>query len=197
MNRFFSSRLILLPKRGYQVVRVTALCTIVFALSAFFSAPSAQAASTVTTPTEQCQVVLDALQPDEPTSSVLSSHCVQGNQQLVAPQTSTLLMTLYKDKAYGGGSTRIYGNGPACDSSGYGIPNLSAWGSSWNDSVSSYKVWNNCNWSEIYSNINYGGVCEYNHGNVPWVGSLLNDQISSIRVASARVDASCDPGTYA
>jgi len=194
MNRLLSSRLILLSKRGYQGVLVTALCIMVFALSTFFSAPSAHAASITTTPTEQCQVLIAPLQPGKQTSSVLSSQCVQGNQQLVAPLASTLLITLYKDKAYGGASTRIYGNGPACDSSGYGIPNLAAGG--WNDSVSSYKVWNNCNFSQIYSNSNYGGVCEYNYGNVPWVGSLLNDQISSIWVASELVDESCISGTY-
>ncbi len=183
MNNLFSFRLFHLSRRGYQGMLIAALCTIVFALSTFSSAPSAHAASQSPAQGKQCQIVLAGLQPGEQTSRVLSSQCTQGNLPLAVPQASTLLMTWYKDISYGGGSTRIYGDSGPCDSSGYGIPNLAAWGSSWNDFVSSYKVWNNCDWSRAYININYGGACQEEAGNVPWVGSSFNDRISSFWIA--------------
>jgi hypothetical protein len=182
----FHSHMIQLPGKRYRVALIAILLTTGVVFSVLSFSPAAHAALHSTAQGERCQIILAKLQSGEQTSRVLSSQCVQGNQQLVAPQSSTLLMTWYKDIHYLGASTRIYGNSGPCDSSGYGIPNLAAWFSGWNDVISSFKVWNNCNWTRAYTNINYGGLCTRYYGNVPWVGSPMNDKISSFWVTSTR-----------
>jgi hypothetical protein len=180
----FRSDMIQLPGLRYRIALMAIVLTTGLVFSVFSFSPAVHAASHVTAQGERCQIILAKLQSGEQTSRVLSSQCAQGNQQLLAPQASALLMTWYKDINYNGASTRIYGNSGPCDSAGYGIPNLGAYGSSWNDSVSSFKVWNNCYYTRAYTNINYGGTCKRYHNNVSWVGSTMNDKISSFWVNS-------------
>jgi hypothetical protein len=72
-------------------------------------------------------------------------------------------------------------DGP-CDSAGYGIHQFDSF---WNDRVSSFKVWNNCNYTRGYLNKDYGGTpCGRWYGNVDWVGWTFNDKLSSFWVAS-------------
>ena len=181
MNMLFSSRLL---KQGYRAALVAALLgvALVFGVA---HAPAAHAASQSITQGERCQIVLAKLQPGEQTSRVLSSQCAQGNQQLAAPQSGTLLMTWYVDANYGGRSTNIYGDAGPCDSSGYGISYVNNWTTqNWNDVISSFKVWNNCTWTRAYTNANYGGKCQLYDGNTSYVGARMNDQISSFWITS-------------
>ena len=99
--------------------------------------------------------------------------------------SGTLLMTWYADANYGGANTQIVQYSGPCDSTGYGIRYV---GDSWNDKISSFKTFNNCNTVTAYTNSNYGGTAKTwsNPGasgvNVPWVGTDMNDKISSFRV---------------
>lgn len=91
-------------------------------------------------------------------------------------------MTWYKDINYGGDSMDAYGSDGPCDQAGYGysyiIPN-------WNDAISSFKLFNNCFYTRAYTDRDYHGTCqEYYYDNVSYVGSLMNDKISSFRIAS-------------
>lgn len=146
-------------------------------------APSASASSSQAGGVgKRCQIVLDKLQPGERSSQVLSSQCVEGDQALVAPLGRTILMTWYRDINYGGGSTDVYGWDGPCDWIGYGFEYVGAF---WDDTITSFKLYNNCFYTRAYTNRGYQGTCqEYYYDNISYVGSLMNDKISSFRIAS-------------
>jgi hypothetical protein len=123
------------------------------------SAPSSSAA----TPRE-CQIVLGAAPAPGAASPVLSRRCATPGERLVAPKADTLLMTWYENFNYGGASTKVYGSGGPCDTGGYGISYV---GDDWNDRISSYKVFNNCNYSATFANAEWGGICFEGYGTVP------------------------------
>ena len=143
----------------------------------------AQAATAAASP--DCQVVLDRLHPGEHESRVLLKQCARPGERLAAPtltSATVLIMTWYEHIRYGGASTRIYGVYGPCDSAGYGIHQFDSF---WNDRVSSFKVWNNCNYTRGYLNKDYGGTpCGRWYGSVDWVGWTFNDKLSSFWVAS-------------
>jgi hypothetical protein len=172
MNRLFPMRLFFVPAFA---------CLFVLAPMAATSPAFANTSHPASVTHKNCQIVLDKLQPGETTSKVLSSQCTTANQPLVAPAASALLMTWYVNISYGGDSTTIYGKAGPCDSAGYGIGYV---GDAWNDTISSFKVWNNCNYTSAFANKNYGGACQKYNANVPFVGSALNDEISSFWVSS-------------
>ncbi len=132
-------------------------------------------------PATHCLIVLDRLHPGEQSSRVLSRHCVQANQPLVAPAGSTHLMRWWADAGYRGDFTDVDGSSGPCDSTGYGFNYV---GDGWNDRISSFQVFNNCTFTRAYSDADYGGVCQAYSGDTSYVGYALNDAISSLRIAS-------------
>ena len=125
-----------------------------------------------------CQIVISKATSSSP-SSVLSSQCAKPGERLATAATSTLLMVWYSGYNYGGRSTKVYGAGGPCDSSGYGF----AWvGTAWNDAIRSWKVFNSCNYSAAWEHINWGGFCKKYYGQVP-NASAMDAEISSMWVS--------------
>lgn len=135
-----------------------------------------------------CSIVLDKIQPGQTQSRVLSYTCAESEvaRDSLTASTTVLLMTWYKDANFSGSSTTINGCCGPCDAAGYGIQNV---GSSWNDVISSFKSFNNCNRVRGYADINYGGTGATWQDlsgigvtpalSVSFVGSTMNDRISS------------------
>lgn len=129
-----------------------------------------------------CVIVLDKIRPGETTSRVRAHECAVGKLPRIAA-SSTLLMTWYQYTSFGGESTRIEGYDGPCDSSGYGISDVGAgwWGGSWWDNrISSFKVYNHCNWTTYFTNVNYGGDGSASRGSERDVGDLVDNRISSM-----------------
>jgi hypothetical protein len=125
-----------------------------------------------------CVMVLDQLRPGEETSTLRSRTCFTGPQAeqraiAAAPAASVQLMTWATDANYGGEYTHVYG-GAACDSAGYSFsPN--SW---WSTRLSSYLVHSGCNKSFARGD---RGNASFT-GDVPWVGSTLNDDVDYIKI---------------
>jgi len=159
--------------------------------AAMFGGGTAHAAAPVEAPADgrYCVVVIDKLKPGEADSKVLAKKCAAtpaARAALAAPLEGTLLMTWYVDAYYGGGNTEIRSYGGPCDREGYGISDVNdGWGPwGWNDTISSFKTWNNCHDVTAYENINYGGSAWGYNGNVDYVGDWANDKISSFLIRS-------------
>ncbi|SDL39341.1 hypothetical protein [Nonomuraea jiangxiensis] len=132
---------------------------IVAAMAATASATTSGAA-----PAPECQIVLGPAPEPGKASPVLSRNCAAQGERLVAPAADTLLMVWYESFNYGGASTKVYGSGGPCDTGGYGIAYV---GDDWNDRISSYKVFNNCNYSATFQHANWGGLCFEAYGTLP------------------------------
>ena len=124
-----------------------------------------------------CVIKLAKLEPGQTESRVISSECVTGNQQPTAAQGDYLLMTWYQHMDYQGNSTKVYGDA-ACDTYGYGI-SYTGW--LWKNSMSSYRVFNRCNLSRMYTDKNYGGVASsWKNGSQHYLGRTFNDNVGSL-----------------
>ncbi|MFF2523430.1 hypothetical protein [Streptomyces liangshanensis] len=127
---------------------------------------------------KHCLLVLDQLRPGEEASTPRSYTCFTGPQAerravAAAPAAAVQLMTWATDANYGGEYTHIYG-GAACDSAGYSF-NPNSW---WSSRLSSYLVHSGCNKSFARGD---RGNASFT-GDVPWVGSTLNDDIDYIKI---------------
>lgn len=194
MPQTISYHLARLPR---HVLFIVSLVAILLGLATFFSTPAALATSSPTAQATHCAVVLAPLQPGQQSSKILFSQCAAMNQQVTVPLGSTHLMTWYKDANFlplqNPTPFELFGSAGPCDSSGYGVTFV---GSAWNDKISSFKVFNNCNWTRAYSNANFNvtstgvvsGICKRYQGNTSFVGAALNDQISSFRITSVSHD---------
>jgi hypothetical protein len=140
-----------------------------------------------------CRITLAKLEPGETQSRVLSYTCAASAGELenasIVPAASVLLMTWYQDIGFGGPSTQLFGSAGPCDAEGYGFANV---GAAWNDRISSFKAFNNCNRAVAFTNINFGGTSAtyVNAGgvghtpalSVSFVGTAMNDKISSFLI---------------
>lgn len=171
-----------LKKMSYGFV---ALCLAI--LSGFMTTAPAQAAFHQSTVEQQqyCQLVIAKPSGNEATSKVLSQNCA--NQPLQS-EGGTLLMRLYTDAHFKGSSTTITGKDGPCDAKGYTISNI---GSKWGTHVSSYRVYNNCNISFAYREANRKGACSPFQGDVPYVGSGLNDHLFPFHILSGKQYLDC------
>lgn len=115
-----------------------------------------------------------------------AAHAATSNSHSsAAPQATTNLARLFVDANFSGNSVVLTGTDGTCDASGYGFSNLGNFG--FNDVVSSFQTFGNCHFLRAYKDINFRGTCqEYNATNadVSFVGTAMNDQISSIRLTS-------------
>lgn len=128
--------------------------------------------------TEHCYVVLEKLEPGQETSTVKSKECVGPGEQRTSA-AGTLLMTWYQHANYKGAVTHIEGDDGKCDSSGYGIRATNYF---WRESLSSYRVWNDCWYSKLWSDVNYGGTPSgTNFGDQHYLG-VHNDNVASLQI---------------
>ena len=126
-----------------------------------------------------CQILIGKAAGPKHLSPVLSSECAKPGERLTAAATNTLLMVWYTGYNYSGRSTKIYGQEGPCDSGGYGF----AWVSSaWNDAIRAWKVFNSCNYSAAWEDINWGGFCKKYYGQVP-NASAMDAEISSMWIS--------------
>jgi hypothetical protein len=97
-------------------------------------------------------------------SAVVSKRCVDGTaadatalDQTFAPLGETTLIGFYEFEDYAGVTDNFYGTDGPCDAQGYGIKNMA---SIYDDlgTVGSYKVFNYCNTTELYSQTNFQGT---------------------------------------
>jgi hypothetical protein len=94
-------------------------------------------------------------------------------------------MTWATDVNYGGEYTHVYGGGAACDGAGYSFyPN--SW---WSTRLSSYLVHSGCNKSFARGDRGNAGFT----GDVPWVGSTLNDDVDYIKIWRGERTGSTSP----
>lgn len=91
---------------------------------------------------------------------------------------STLLVRFYSFADYGLAAWDYYGSEGPCDLYGYGKRDWTRGGGT---AASSYQVYNRCNATAIFHDKDYGGVSAYHVGDVPNVGSALNDHIYSFK----------------
>jgi hypothetical protein len=160
-------------------VAITAAATLTLSAAPATAGAPAEALDPV-----DCQILLGKAASPATPSPVLSTKCVRSGQPLAAPRANTLLMVWYDYYGYKGASTKIYGTAGPCDSQGYGF----AWvGSTWNDRIRSYKVFNYCTYSSAFQHINWGGYCHEYSGQVP-DASAMDAEISSLWISR---------GTYA
>jgi hypothetical protein len=173
-------RLTTYPFGSKMIWMVSLACLVIASFLASPLFPAHAAAATHT----QCQILLAKIRPGERTSRVLSHRCVTGEQSLAAPAGSTQLMTWWEDANFQGDSTKIYGDSGPCDADGYGI----SWvGIFWNDRISSFETWNNCNYTSAFWDRDYGHPCQnYTDYEVSYVGDNMNDNISSFFIANGR-----------
>ena len=168
--------------RWRPIGAASAALTILGGLLLALAATPASAASTLVQPTPgaECQIVLGKVPRPGTPSPILSSRCAAPGKTLAAPLSNVKLMDWYAGTNYGGSHTTVWGSGGPCDSGGYGF----SWvGDSWNDRISSYKVFSNCNYSAAWLDINWGGYCSTFYSSVPNVG-LLAREVSSMWISS-------------
>lgn len=103
---------------------------------------------------------------------------------MAAPAAYTLLVTLFESANYLGTYTTLGGQFGTCDAAGYGFSNLN-YANAIVYGISSYILNGACQYSTIYTGINYGGSPRtyYNQG-VAYVGPLHNDQVRSMRISA-------------
>ncbi|MGP4027456.1 hypothetical protein [Actinomadura sp. 3N407] len=167
---------------GVVALSATALTATAASANTTSPTPAPTATSNTQTPgdpgTRHCRIVLDRLQPGEKFSRVISRTC-SDNQADLGINARVDLMTWYEHADYGGSSTTVKGDYGPCDQEGYGIRDTGIGGFEWRLIISSFKVYNNCNWSQAYTNTNYGGTVNIFYQNVRNVGSDMNDKIRS------------------
>ncbi|MDG4785700.1 hypothetical protein O7626_40955 [Micromonospora sp. WMMD1102] len=126
----------------------------------------------------QCVLTLDRPVPGQDRRAVRSYECLSPGEQRFIPQSS-LLMTWYDNVDYYGASTVVEDSWP-CDPSGYRIPT-----GSWVNRITSFKVWNDCYRTTAYVQSDCLGISRGYTGNVPYVGSVMNDRIGCFRTRAA------------
>jgi hypothetical protein len=151
---------------------------VVISAAALPIAPAA-GATTTTAPenARNCVMVIDKVRRGEETSRVRSKEC---GPHASAPAETVLLMEWYEHISNSPSSfTRVYGDYGACDADGY---RLRATGF-WDNRISGFNTWNGCNTVTAYDLYNLSGDRGYWESrwgmSVDWVGSFMNDRISS------------------
>lgn len=178
MIQAFSFRLDHVLKGGSRTLLVVTLLAMMLGFTAFAAAPAAHAASSSTAQTTHCAVILPP--QHEQISRLL---CAQGNQPLVVPSNCITLATVFVDTRFRGASTPLIGCSGPCDAAGYHFDNMP---SGFNNDISSYKVFNNCNVVRLYDGTNEtGSTCFESTQNVSSLsGTGFNDRTSSMRLSS-------------
>lgn len=101
----------------------------------------------------------------------------------VTPAATYVAAVFYKDASFGGNSfTTTTSVSTLCESHVYSYSNLGSWLGGWEDKISSYRAYGNCE-ATVYSERNYVGAT---YGPSSYAPNLyaMNESTSSIRVHS-------------
>ena len=112
------------------------------------------------------------------------------NALRVTPNTSNILIVFYENSNYGGKDLTILTSGSQCI---YGVsygwtsmpvyqysgPFGTTYNFNWNDKVSSFRPYYNCELVELFSDNNYTGARQCFQGDTSYVGDVMNDRTSS------------------
>lgn len=161
------------------------------------STPSAFADTPPSTPTPAaptkevtaCKTVVERVAPDSSETRVVSHTCsqvsasqVKAQKQLVAPNASVLLVTLYEDINESGYYDDIYGSSGPCDALGYSLSDLT-YSNAAVGGVSAFTTYNNCSGQRYYHDTGFTNYCGVNTGYyLDWVGNYCNDHLLSMKV---------------
>ncbi len=99
----------------------------------------------------------------------------------VRPNNTNVIAIFYADANYGGNSLTWYTTGASCSTGvTYGMTSMP---SGWNDVISSVDGgYYGCTWYRLWANNNYGGASQCYANATSNVGSVMNDQTSSVYV---------------
>lgn len=133
-------------------------------------------------PEGACVVVLGTPDPVTREVEAVSETCYPQGTKVVAPQAATLLMVWYEHSHWNtreaGASAHYYGYYGPCDRAGYRYDDLGAW----RRVISSYRLYNNCATSRMWTDPYQTGVQSGLHyGDVPQMGRW-NDNLGSFRI---------------
>lgn len=142
---------------------ITMAATSASASSAVSGSPSAN--------TPYCTVFISG-------STVGAEQCYATQLDLNAalPNTTYVIGIDYYDANYKGASLAWTGYSPCTADPFYGAPSMP---SGWNDVISSYKDYSNCNHNPHWENNNYAGAVVSCGPNCSYVGNAMNDRTSS------------------
>ncbi|KAB2352313.1 hypothetical protein [Actinomadura rudentiformis] len=164
---------------GATAMLATALTTTGAAASTAPPGPTPTATTPSSPAAGHCRVVLDRIRPGEKFSRVVSRTCSADRADL-GINAETALMTWYQHASYDGASMTYTGLYGPCDKAGYGVRDVGYYDRAWRYSISSFRVHNNCHWTQWYTAVNYGGSdVKYGHGSYAYVGDFWNDRIQS------------------
>ncbi|MFJ9696340.1 hypothetical protein [Kitasatospora sp. NPDC101183] len=102
---------------------------------------------------------------------------IDGAGSPAAAASSVVVSTEYMDGNFGGASLSITAEAPCSPGKGYNLQVLTG---AWNDSISSYRTFNNCqerHWEHAYLS---GANTGWQIGDQDWIGDAMNDKASSI-----------------
>jgi hypothetical protein len=160
---------------------IVTACGMLFAALTITAAPAQGAAFEAPKPRtdegQYCVMVLDKLQPGEAVSKVVKSACSTDAASVLATCADPLIR-IFWDINYGPPGVTYCGNAGPCDASGYGIGYLGSFA----NQVSSFKVYDTCNFTRLFDYTYYRGETITYVGSRSWVGSTFNDRAESIRV---------------
>jgi len=162
-------------------LRQTLKLTVAAVLAATAVSATTQTAATAAEQepaTMHCVVVLAKIQPGEKFSREISRRCSTSPAGVQKSAALINLATLYTDADFKGYSWTFQGAEP-CDAAGYGWREID-WGI--DNDASSLRVYNNCRWSKMYDEVNYGGDYKAGVDDYAFIGHEMNDRISSLIV---------------
>ena len=123
-----------------------------------------------------CDIVVEKVAPESAASRVTSKVC--GDAPAIGARKDVLLMEWFEHANNNPPSlTRIHG-GADCDASGYRIP-ISGF---WDNRVSGFITYSLCDFIIAYDGLYEGDAQQYTDRRQPFVGSKMNDRISSFRI---------------
>lgn len=133
-----------------------------------------------------CLVTVDsAHQGRGDVAPVLEERCVRSNRPPAIPKGRILLLRIYDGSNFGGDSTSFIDSAGAgvywCDAEGFSINYV---GNAWNDRTSSFRTYSRCNHVTAYWDANRRGICRSYYRDQSYVGTLMDNDISSFRLSS-------------
>ncbi|MDG4785699.1 hypothetical protein O7626_40950 [Micromonospora sp. WMMD1102] len=161
-------------KRVFGVGLAVLTATAMSSGPAFAGTAGAQSEATV----QRCVLTLGERPAGSLYNTIKSYECFTASQD--RRRVPAGMVEFYKGSDFRGDVLEIDPGGGPCDSSGWGIRQMP---SGWDNQISSYytATWSQCTRTQAFDLANYGGYSQTYGGTVPWVGSSLNDKITSFR----------------
>lgn len=155
-------------------------------IAATFAAPAATAQDHLA---KYCYTEVARIHPHSPETRVVSQTCSNGHlpnsvlpDNIKQPSTKTLLVTFFEDEDYLGAWDTVGGDSGTCDSSGYGLSDLTLANFNVNG-ISSYRLNGKCTIASYWNQTNYQGQGRINYrGDNFFVGAPWNDDLYSMKV---------------